>query len=399
MSWLDEIVKQHEEYESPRSFWYWSALATISATLKDNVYLDKFLYKLYPNIYVMLHADSGLKKGAPISMAKQLVTLVNNTHVISGRSSIQGILKKLGTAESLPGGKIKAYSTAFICSSELTSSIVEDKAATTILTDLYDRNYNVGDWESLLKMESFKLKNVTVVMLAGTNEAHSEDFFLRKEIQGGYVARTFVVYEKEPQTVNSLMFPPKVRLDYIASSEYLRELSRMKGEIQIADKDRHFFDAWYKDLRGSIKRAGHKDITGTLNRFDDSVLKVALLISLGTTPELTISHKALEEAIHECEKLIGNVRRTTMGAEAKHQWAQQKIELIYELLQRDNHSISRQQLLKKFWLVANSTEWDEILKSLIESGHITLTNPAGQVVYTMPPDRAEEWKTHLKGKI
>src|SRR5262245_28680614 len=97
MSWLNNLLDQHKEYESPRNFWLWSSLAAISAVVKDNIYLDKFLYKLYPNIYVMLHADSGLRKGPPVSMARQLVKEVNNTRIIVGRSSIQGILKDMGT--------------------------------------------------------------------------------------------------------------------------------------------------------------------------------------------------------------------------------------------------------------------------------------------------------------
>jgi len=123
-SWLDEIVDQHKELESPLSFWRWSAIAAISAVVKDNVWLNRQIYNLYPNIYVMLHADSGLKKGPPVSMAKRLVKLVNNTNIISGRSSIQGILKDMGSGHTQPGGKVVSKSNVFICSSELSSSIV-----------------------------------------------------------------------------------------------------------------------------------------------------------------------------------------------------------------------------------------------------------------------------------
>src|SRR5690348_8103276 len=121
MNWLDEIVAQHAELESPQSFWRWSALAALSAVVKDRIWMDRQIYKLYPNIYVMLHAESGMKKGPPISMAKQLVSPLKVTKIISGRSSIQGILKELGTAHTQPGGKVQTASVAFICSSELSS--------------------------------------------------------------------------------------------------------------------------------------------------------------------------------------------------------------------------------------------------------------------------------------
>ena len=73
MTWLDDLILSHAELESPSSFWRWSAYAAISAVLKDNVWFNKQIYNLYPNIYVMLHADSGLKKGPPIAMANKII--------------------------------------------------------------------------------------------------------------------------------------------------------------------------------------------------------------------------------------------------------------------------------------------------------------------------------------
>lgn len=395
MSWLTEILEQHAELETPKSFWYWSALTAVSAIVKDNIWLDKYLYKLYPNIYVMLHADSGVKKGPPVAMAKRLVRKVNNTRIITGRSSIQGILKELGTARTEPGGKIVSQSVAFICSSELTSSIVEDKVATTILTDLYDRQWNEGDWRQLLKMDEFTLRDPLLTMLTATNEAHSSEFFTRKDLHGGYFGRTFVIYEPQSETINSLMFPLKHPPDYDKSAEYLAELAKLKGPLIMHDKDRNFFDDWYHSFRTGIK--GQQDKTGALNRFDDSVLKVAMLISLATQPELVITRAALEEATSECEKFLGNIRRTTMS-QGKSQWAEQKGKVIHELLGRENHMITRMQLNKKFMMDANVDEWDAIMQSLEAAGVIQLEQHGNQIVYVMPDKQVNYWLNHWKGK-
>jgi hypothetical protein len=101
MSWVNEVMDSTKELESPRSFFYWSALTTISAILKDNVWIDRGgAFKLYPNIYVMLLAGSALRKGLPVALSKNIVQLVNNTKLIVGRSSIQGILKELSEAKT-----------------------------------------------------------------------------------------------------------------------------------------------------------------------------------------------------------------------------------------------------------------------------------------------------------
>ncbi len=425
MSWLDDLVNQHAELESPRSFWYWAGIAAISAVLKDSVWMDRQIYNLYPNIYVMLHAESGLKKGPPISMSKQLVKPVGNTKIISGRSSIQGILKELGSAHTQPGGKVQTNSVAFICSSELSSSIVEDKVATTILTDLYDRQYNSGQWQSLLKMETFQLKNPTITMLTATNEAMSEDFFTKSAIQGGYFARTFIIYEKEGLNSNSLTYPLENPPNYVTSSEYLKELAKLVGPFQSfssIEKDDEYkyekvktvngrnrsiyfnetgiiYDDWYDNFKQMIKVQEIKDETGTLNRFGDSVLKVAMLLALASEPVKIIKPEIMSQTITECEKLIGNVRRTTLGKQGISNSSILKSLIIMELLNRDNHQVTRTVIMKKYWMhYESSEEFDNMMLSFEHAGMIRTNSVGNQIIYHMPDNQVVELKKFMSGK-
>lgn len=421
MSWLDDLVKEHSEFESPLSFWKWSALSAISAIVKDQIWLPRYLYKLYPNIYVMLHAESGLKKGPPVSMANQLVSSVNNTRVISGRSSIQAILKEMGTSHTIPGGKVISTSTAFICSSELSSSIVDDPVAAKILTDLYDRHYRVSDWRSLLKMETFNLKDPTITMLTATNDAMSQSFFDKSAIQGGFFARTFIIYENEENKANALIIPPKWIPDYQKSSEYLKTLSQLKGSFTpmgSSDKDELHtiwfkskdeqgylteaglvYQEWYNNFKKTIKEQGIKDSTGTLNRFGDSVLKVAMLLSLSEKSDLIINEQAMIEAIDICEKLIGNVRRATMSRSGMSDSSTIKNHIIHELLGRETHRISRQLLMKKMWMhFSSADEFDEIMLSFDQSNMIKILSVGNQIIYEMMPDQVQELQRFLAGK-
>ena len=391
--------------------------------MKDNVWLDRQIYNLYPNVYVMFHAESGLKKGPPISMAKQLVRGVGGTRIISGRSSIQGILKELGTAQTQPGGKVINKSTAFICSSELTSSIVEDKVATDILTDLYDRQYNIGEWRSLLKMESFNLKDPTITMLTATNEAHSSDFFGKKDIHGGYFARTFVISENRRNRANSLLVPLTNPPKYPELIGYLKDLSKLVGAFTpLASKEvtelhkipfqehvtgemNYFSEAglhyqkWYENFVDDVLTQDLRDDTGTLNRFGDSVLKVAMLLSLARSPELYIDIDSMQLAIAYCEKLVGNVRQMTHGKKGLSESKSVKNIIIEELYGRPTHQISRAMLLKKMWMhYKEATELDEIMMSFDQAGIIKTENMGNQIIYTMPDSVYQEYKRYYAGK-
>ena len=403
MNLVREIVKAYSQLETPKSFWYWSALATISAIVKDNLYLDRGgAFRTYPNIYVMLYADTGLRKGPPIALAKKLVRAVNNTKIISGRSSIQGILKELEMAESLPGGKISTGSKAFIVASEFTSSLVTDPAAMTILTDLYDRTYNEGDYKSLLKSESFSLKDPTITMLVGTNEAHFEDFVGSKDLHGGFIGRMFVIAESEFNVLNPLIRPMKTRPedehpDWI---KYLKEVSLLKGPFEsMADTPAgDLFEKWYLDIFNTIKDQKIKDPTGTIQRIGDTVLKVSMLLSLSQSTNLILSEGDISESIVVCERLIGSIRKTTMGKRGKSALADQKMLIIHELMERDTHSISRQMLSKKYWMHFSNTELDECISSLESAGIVYTTAIGGQIIYTMPEDEFQKFKRHMEGK-
>ena len=423
MTWLEKLLSQHSELESPMNFWLWGGIAAISAVVKDNVWLNRQIYNLYPNIYVMLHAESGLKKGPAISMAKQLVRGVNNTRIISGRSSIQGILKELGTAQTQPGGKVLAKSTAFICSSELTSSIVEDKVATDILTDLYDRQYNIGEWRSLLKMEQFNLKDPTITMLTATNPAHSNDFFAKKDIHGGYFARTFVISESARNRPNSLSAPLRNPPKYDELIEYLKQVGKLSGEFQpLASKEESdiyhiplpdsvtgeinyftpagvVYEQWYNQFVANTLTQDMKDETGTLNRFGDSVLKVAMLLSLSQDTTLCIGEGSMTLAIEYCERLVGNVREMTHGKKGLSEAKNIKNLIIREFLDRPAHQISRAMLLKKMWAhYKEASELDEIMLSFDQAGMIKTESIGNQIVFTMFDVQVQELKRLFSGK-
>lgn len=400
MNWLTELVNQHKELESPTSFWFWAGLCTISAIMKDQVYLDRGgAYKLYPNIYVMLHADSGLKKGPPVGLAKALVKRVNNTRIISGRSSIQGILKELGTAQTIPGGKINAKSVGFIVASEFSSSLVSDPAAMTILTDLYDRQYNEGEWRSLLKMDTFSLKDPTISMLVATNEAHFEDFIASKDMKGGFIGRMFVIAESEVPHLNPLWKKMSVIPDRDKLAEYLKIISKLEGEFIWGEGAGELYDPWYRDFYTQVKKNDVKDPTGTIQRFGDSVLKVAMLLSLADSPELILTRDNVQEAINVCEKLIGSVRKTTHGKKGMAVDAAPKALIINELLNRDNHQISRAMLLKKYWMNFNASQLDDLMAQFDQAGLILTATIGHEVVFKMPDPVVKEYKKFLSGKI
>jgi len=138
VNWVHEIAEAYNESEAPGRYYYWSALAAISAVLKKNVYVERYHYILYPNIYVFIIGKSGTKKGIPLTLCKDLVEKSECTKVISGRNSIPRVIQDLGKMTSNENGTVTKKAQAIIISGELASFLVKDVDGLKILTDLYN---------------------------------------------------------------------------------------------------------------------------------------------------------------------------------------------------------------------------------------------------------------------
>ncbi len=313
-TFISEYLRHTEIYESPTSFWRWSAYATIAAVLRDNCYLKQGDSKLYTNIYVLFLAESsGHRKGKPVDLSETLVNKIKNTKIISGRTSVQAILDELARVETdkLTGKMTKAGSAIFYAQ-ELSAGIVEDPSAVGILTDIYD--YKNNPYKSRLRTgPCFNLERIVLSMLAASNEAMLRGFFDATAVQGGLLARTFLVTpNNEFRKPNSLM---RVKSDERTASgnrvlEKLVEISQLQGEFILEEEAIVEYETWYDPFRASY--LSKKESSGIVGRIHTSVIKLALILAANDNT-LHVKKVHIEEAIDVCVGLIPNYSVFTMS--------------------------------------------------------------------------------------
>lgn len=398
-SWLDLLVSSTSELESPRRFFYWAGIAAISAIVKKNVWLDKFSYKLYPNVYVLLvSAKSGLRKGLPVDFAKGIVERVNNTRIISGRNSVQGVIKDLSQQLTItnPGEPVKIYSDAqaFLCAPELDSFMVKDEQGLSILTDLYNTHEHAKEWKNSLKSSPVEsLKNPCITFLAASNEALLEGLIKDKDIEGGFIARTMIIHESIKRVSNSLMFRPANLVTRDDLAEGLKRLTNVKGPFDIPHNVRVEYDKWYK----SLDEHSYDDKTGTMERIGDHVLKVAMLISLAKSNDLIIDMPTLEESIDVCQASVVGTRKTTMGV-GRAESAEAAGRVLKVLLDQPDFTVERSKLLRLLKNDVNVMMLNMVLDDLGDNGKCVLRagRDNGKVIYQLKEEYAETYKNFKK---
>lgn len=390
--WIHELMAATSELESPRRFFFWSALCALSAVARKNVYLRRQgVYKLYPNIFVLLVAKSGLRKSVPPNLARKLVKQVGNTRLIAGRSSIEGILSELSKATSAPGKRIDKESTAFIVSGEFSQSILRNEDALTILTNLYDTEVN-DEFKNLLKGGQEELKDVCVTMLGASAPVHLEKMLTKREVSGGFIGRTFMIYENERANINPLTDDENEELADTINiqrlADHLVALSTVNGRFKYSIAGRKLYDDWYNNYKPP-----DDDITGTSDRIGDHILKVAMLLSLSRGFSLVLEEEDIDDAIQICFDCFTATRRITMGS-GDHASAGQTKLLLGALLAAEGNELRRTKILNRFWGDIDSIDLDRITGTLLEGNYITVRSIGSERVYRLKPEVVRQYNDY-----
>lgn len=397
MSWIECLLRETEEAETPRNYIFWAGVSAISAVVSPNVFINRGgVYRLSPNLFVMLIGESGLGKGLPIAMAKKLVKMVGNTRVIEGRNTIQAIIRDLGVSrgEEENNGKPKFKDArGFIVSGEFATLLRDDKAALPILTEFYDTHY-MGEWTNTTKTSGIDhLSKVNVTLFGGSTPEHFTNVVPETDIKGGFVGRLLTVYEESRYKVNPLSDTEAVHeLPYEKLVAHLRTISQLRGSFKFSKTAKQYWEDWYTDIR---TRKIH-DPTGAINRLPDNVLKVAMCLNLATQADLILHEENIKEAADKCMALSIDTKRL-VGGKGKSALGEQTQLVLKTLWKEEEYIIKRSKLLRMHYGSFDSLDLDRILTTLTTAGLVQLgTMSDGEMVIQLLPLAVENIRNFME---
>lgn len=375
-NWINQVIDECEHVETPRSWLWWSLCCSISAAAGNNYYLKtlKGAVIFKPNIYVILLGESGLGKEFPISLAIKLVSKADVTRVIAGRSSIQAIIQELGNINTREKKGPIEDSRGFIVNGEMSTAIIKDPMALTVLTDLYD-NKDDMPWVNLLKGDGPRsLKNPYITALFGSSPSHFYDTIPQINIDGGYVGRNLIDFqEKRYKDTDLFIDEDEISVEGFPFQKFvghLEKISLNKGRI-IPDLDaKEYFNTWRRKWREDI--VSNTDKTGFINRVPGHVLKIAICLSLARTSrfDLLITQNEMEEAVERVTALVYANKRASEGKSDIDPLAAVTKLVLDLLLQAPDNEMRRKSILNSMYTrgIADAAIVDKVTDNLIERG-------------------------------
>lgn len=368
------------QYESPTSFFKWSAIAALSAILRDNVYYDIRGHMVYPNIYVLVNGPSAVRKTTPLKKALEIVMEINNTKVINGRSTMQAVVKKLSEAGTDTNGRIIAGASSLLYTEELSSFLVADPATISLLTNLYDFHKN---WRSeTVGGGSIELKNVCITFLSASNDVHLRSVYDDTAIRGGLLGRTLMISEDKPRKKNIMVddadLGPIVTLTNKPLIEHCKRLSKLKGNIRMDKPAQEEITSWYESYDANIE-----DRIGFNGRIDTHIKKIAIMLASARCDfDMVIKKEEIEEGIELVVGLKKNYKKFLAGIGMSNQAAQSAL-VFREIYKAKNHHISRKMLFRNLLGDLDSESMVNIIATMGDGGLLVEKSIGMEVGYQL----------------
>lgn len=308
--------------EAPVAFNIWAALSVISAVLKNNVYINRGTFKIYPNQYIVLVSPPGIGKGTAIHPAHAFIkehtpALAN---YLSDRITAPRIVEKL--AQGFPGVptinngvlSVKQDSSAIIQATELSTFLGSSDWMPGFLCDTWDR----GEFEYDTKGKGTHLVRNMCVSLIG---ACVPDFIrdLNKDsgkaISGGFTARTLFIFANEksksivwPQGFDSTAEGKKLKQDL---ADDLEAIARLNGEFKWTNTAKVMFERAYSAIKST------EDDTDVVRHFKARqpvhIMKLAMCFSAATNDSLIIDDYCINTAIALIDAVLKTLDITFRG--------------------------------------------------------------------------------------
>lgn len=349
----------------------WSALSVLAAATKRQVWLDRGTYALYPNLFVILVAESAkIRKSAAINIAvKLLETAVPDIQTLSDSATPEGIVKhinrtiKVDNPNDIAHPTIRRESHIFIHADELATLFTYDKQRASRLSILLTQMYNCQEqYKHTLKSEAqLVIFNCFPTLLAATDPFNLK--VLPEETVGGFLGRSiFVTSRERRKNVAWPEFKGGNLKDQLTVD--LARISALKGEISITKEARNRFAEWYDKLSEEV--ITDRRLDAFHQREHDTALKIATLLSVSENNELLIEERHLNAAITIVGKQrVDFVRVQDWNASTNFAGNRQK---FLDILRRNGGQATRKLVIRTLGI--STEEFASLETTLIESDAI-----------------------------
>lgn len=371
-------------------------LAAMGGIIKRKVYFQRSSYDLfprtYPNPWIILVAPQGRgHKSAALSIAKKLLTSLpdrSQPKFMASKLTPEALVKSLagvavnpeiaGALDPNMVNLIKKPAQAILYSSELGTLLGREKynqGMIALLTDLYDCHDEW--WSDTVMRGDQRMHNICLSIMGASTPDWMQTMLPSDAFKGGFMSRMILVgYPEELEEVR-IADPspgdPKLREKVTAR---LAEIANIEGIMDWTKEAKSFFAAWYEGL--TPPDPGPK--AAFLERKQDHLLKIAMLVQLAWGNQLTMTLEALQQSMALLNSIEPDSLRMVdyISVEPRMRIAQRVLEVVEAYPKGATEST----IVSSTWRwLASPREFEEIIRMMLKAKMIVMTTVDGEMAY------------------
>jgi len=390
--WVRSYLELTKEQESPNLFHLYCGFFALSAVLGRKVYVDRGFYRIYPNIYVVLVAGSGMcRKTSAIQIAEGMIRMAC--------PDLEFVAQKI-TPEALFGVlhrrfKVFNRSEAIISAEEL-GVFLGAEQKNLDLVQLLTKIYNCPemlDYETKGRGREVASK-AFATMIAGTTPDWMRLSLPSSSTSGGFTSRCLFIYQNTPRQRKAMPFVDPARFEELAKD--LAGISLLEGPMVMETDAWEWYKHWYEvEYHPGNQDA---DLDGYFSRKHDMVVKIAMLLSASERADMKLSFKDMKAAlnlIEHAEKYLTTASKAIQTTDD----SSNMIRVFQHIKRAGNAGITHSNLLRRLSYKLSATTIRDHIIQLKEAQVIETFADGGNTAYRATGDSLEEDSKNEQAQI
>jgi Protein of unknown function (DUF3987) len=367
----DGFLREFIEYlkrrsDCPTDFHIHAGMAALSVALGNRVWCDGWARPIYPNLWIVVIAQSGFGKSVPLDMSEALVRKAGLEASVLPDSFSQEALYTMLSQQPSGIFFLQEFS-AFLGSLQRNYN----EGSVPWLTKIFD----VPETDTrVLRSERITLRKPCITILGASSPEWFAESYKASLLGGGFLARFLFCPSEEAGAYVGHPGPRDVGVE-VGLADHLRRVTRLAGCADLSAAWNRFND-WDRTAREHLRRNCPPEFSGMRARAGVLVLKAAMLIHVSADPtNLVVSTHDLEQAIEYVERCQCRAERYLTDEVARDRNELHRLRIL-EIVRRSGGRTPWSRALMNSHLTAR--EFSEAVITLVQTEQVVVEHGRGK---------------------
>ena len=366
----ERYAKFTRRSEAPLAYHLFSAFVGVGAIVNRRVWLDMGLFKLHPNLGVIIIGPSGLKKTTAANVVVDIINELGLTKVYSEKLTPEALVEAM---RDMAQGLVYAPEMAvFLGKAKYMEGIIP------LLTRFMDCPTKWSS-ETIMRSKTI-LENIAISVMMCT----TPDWFVSNTppdtFGGGFVARNILVVQEDSPREEPL---PTV-LSTGERQQILAEFARLhqhQGEVTFSPGMKQEYFEWYRRHKRAMRNAEHDIIAAYYQRKPDHVLRITMCLHLAEHWNLVLCQDCFIHAVKIMDwieqflpPMLKKMFKTQQGADQEY---------VTKQIANSGGMIEHVTLLRKVQWRMHAQQLYNIIVTLKEAGQVVEVRDNVQHTYVL----------------